>query len=592
VKSRRIISRFLIWRVKKIEDAYFVIILSVLIGLGAGVSSYFLKSFVFYIKETLTGFFDISTQNIWYVLYPAVGIAIVVFLTKFVIKDHTDQGIPRILFAISRLDGKMRWHKYFSSVIGGSFTAGFGGSIGLESPIIAAGASLGSGLGQSLRLNYKNTTLLIGCGAAGAMASIFTTPIAAVIFSLEVLMLDLTTLSIIPLLIASVTGAITTKLLLAEDILIHFSVTEPFEVRDVHFYILLGIICGLVSLYFNWMHNYIQNKFKKIKHPYNRTLIGGLGLGILIFLLPPLYGEGYSAIKLLMTNQEEQLLINTALYDFREIWWVPIMFIAILILVKIIATTFTTEAGGIGGIFAPAAVMGGMSGFFLSRFFNNFDFIRPLHEGNFTLVGMAGVLGAVLHAPLTAIFLIAEMTNGYELIVPLMLTTSIAFITIKTFQPHSIFTRRLAESGDLITHDKDKTVLTLLNVKRVIDTDLTTIDPDATLGDLTKLIAKSKRNLFPVVERDDGTYLGLIDMNDVREDMFHSEKYDTPISFYMMQAKAHVSTSEPMEKVMEKFKRTAYYNLPVVDDGKYIGFVSRANIFNAYRKVLKDVSME
>jgi CIC family chloride channel protein len=592
VKSRRVIGRFLIWRTKKINDTYFVIMLSVLIGFGAGISSYFLKSFVYYIKEVLTGFFNNSTQNIWYVLYPAVGIAIVVFLIKYVIKDHTDHGIPRILFAISRLDGKMKWHKYFSSVIGGSFTAGFGGSIGLESPIIAAGASLGSGVGQSLRLNYKNTTLLIGCGAAGAMASIFTTPIAAVIFSLEVLMLDLTTSSIIPLLIASVTGAITTKLLLAEDMLIHFSVTQPFKVSDVHFYILLGVISGLVSLYFNWMHNYIQNKFKKIRQPYNRTLIGGVGLGIMIFLLPPLYGEGYSAIKFLMTHREEQLLVNTVLYNFREIWWVPVMFIGILVLVKIIATTLTTEAGGIGGIFAPAAVMGGMSGFFMSRLFNQLDFISPLHEGNFTLVGMAGVLGAVLHAPLTAIFLIAEMTNGYELIVPLMLTTSIAFITIKTFQPHSIFTRRLAESGDLITHDKDKTVLTLLNVKRVIDTDLLTIDPNATLGDLTKLIAKSKRNIFPVVEEDDRTYLGLVDMDDVREDMFHPELWSNPISMYIMQAKEHVSISEPMEKVMDKFKTTGYYNLPVISEGKYVGFVSRANIFNAYRKVLKDVSME
>ena len=546
---------------------------------------------MFYIKETLTGFFNISTQNIWYVLYPAVGIAMVVFLVKWVIKDNTDQGIPRILYVISRLDGKMKWYKYFSSVIGGSFTAGFGGSIGLESPIIAAGASLGSGIGQTLRLNYKNTTLLIGCGAAGAMASIFTTPIAAVIFSLEVLMLDLTTSSIIPLLIASVTGAITAKLLLAEDMLIHFSVTQPFEVGDAHFYILLGVICGLVSLYFNWMHHYIQNKFKKIRHSYNRTLIGGLALGVMIFLFPPLYGEGYAAIKLIMTGQSDQLLINTALYNYRDIWWVFIMFIAFLIFIKIIATTLTTEAGGIGGIFAPAAVMGGFSGFFLSRFFNNFDFIRPLHEGNFTLVGMAGVLGAVLHAPLTAIFLIAEMTNGYELIVPLMLTTSIAFITIKLFQPHSIFTRRLAERGDLITHDKDKTVLTLLNVKRVIDSDLMTILPDATLGGLTKLIAKSKRNIFPVVD-EDRVYLGLVDMDDVREDMFHPDMYENPISAYMIQAKEHISTSEPMDGVMEKFRKTGYYNLPVIDDGKYIGFVSRANIFNAYRKVLKDVSME
>ncbi|MFP4469622.1 MAG: chloride channel protein [Bacteroidales bacterium] len=591
MKQRSVIGRFLVWRVKKIPDNYFVIMMSIIIGLAAGFSSFLLKSFVFYIKNELTGFFNISSQNVLYVLYPMIGIAAAVVLIRYVIRDHTNHGIPRILYVISRLGGKMRRHKYFSAMLGSSFTAGFGGSIGLESPIITAGSSIGSGIGQVLRLNYKNTTLLIGCGAAGAMASIFTTPVAAVIFALEVLMLDLTTSSIIPLLIASVTGAITTKLLLADEILIHFAVTHPFEVRDVHFYILLGILSGMVSLYFNWMHNYIRMKFKKIKTFYNKLLIGGLALGMLIFLLPPLYGEGYAAIKLIMTDQSAHLLDNTALYNYREIPWVFIGFIIMLILLKIVATTLTTEAGGVGGIFAPAAVMGGFTGFALARLFNQFGFIRHLHEGNFTLVGMAGVLGGVLHAPLTAIFLIAEMTNGYELIVPLMLTTAISFITIKIFSPHSIFSRQLAETGGLITHDKDKTVLTLLNVKRVIDTDLLTISPESTLGDLTKLISKSKRNIFPVVEND-GTYIGLVDMDDVREDMFRPDRYNESIAGYMMQAKEHVSTSEPMERVMEKFRKTGYYNLPVIDHGKYVGFVSRANIFNAYRKVLKDVSME
>ncbi len=581
----------MIWRVRHLPDNYFVIILSVIIGLGAGLSSYLLKSFVFYIKSELTSFFTISSQNVLYVLYPGIGIALAVVLIKYVIKDSTDHGIPRILYVISRLDGKMKRHKFFSSLFGSSLTAAFGGSIGLESPIIAAGASIGSGIGQMLRLNYKHITLLIGCGAAGAMASIFTTPIAAVIFSLEVLMLDLTTISIIPLLIASVTGAITTKLLLAENILIHFSVTQPFEVSDVHYFILLGVLCGLVSLYFSWMHDYIKSRFQKFDQWWKKLFVGGLALGVLIFLLPPLYGEGYDAIKLIMTGSSDQLLNNTALYEYRDISWIFVLFLLLLIITKIIATTLTTEAGGIGGIFAPAAVMGGITGFTLARGLNSLGFIDPLHEGNFTLVGMAGVLGGVLHAPLTAIFLIAEMTNGYELIVPLMLTTAISFITIKTFSPHSIFTRQLAESGNLITHDKDKTVLTLLNVKRVIDNDLLTIVPESKLGDLTKLIEKSNRNIFPVVDAD-GIYLGLIDMDDIRKDMFHPEKYDEPILTYILHAKAQVSLNEPMDSVMEKFRSTGYYNIPVTDNGKYIGFVSRANIFSAYRKVLKDVSMD
>jgi CIC family chloride channel protein len=588
VNLQKIIGRFFVWRVNNIPDNYFVILLSLLIGLGTGLASFLLKTFVYYIKGILTGFFTISSQNLWYVLYPGIGIAITVVLVKYIIRDYTEHGVPRILHVIARFDGKMKSNKFFSAVFGSSITASFGGSIGLESPIISAGASIGSGVGQVLRMNYKNTTLLIGCGAAGAVASIFTTPVAAVIFSLEVLMLDLTTASIIPLLIASATGAITTKLLLAEDILIHFSVTEPFEVYDLHYYILLGVICGLVSLYFNSMHEKIRKFFsKRIK---NRLMVGGLAVGILIFLLPPLYGEGYESIRLIMSGQSDQLLNNTALYEYRDIWWVFILFLILIIFTKIIATTLTTEAGGIGGIFAPAAVTGGLTGFALSRLFNQIGFVNPLHEGNFTLVGMAAVLGAVLQAPLTAIFLIAEMTNGYELIVPLMITTAISFTTIKIFSPHSIFTKQLAESGDLLTHNKDKTVLTLLNVKRVIDTDLLTISPHSTLGDLTKLISRSKRNIFPVMA-DDETYIGLIDLDDVRVDMFKPEKYSEPITRYIMQAKEHVTINEPMDSVMEKFRKTGYYNLPVVDNGKYVGFVSRANIFNAYRKVLKDVSI-
>ncbi|MDA3944685.1 MAG: chloride channel protein [Bacteroidetes bacterium] len=591
MQERSPFSRFLIWRIKHVPDSYFVLLLSVIIGLAAGISAFLLKSFVFYIKDLLTGFFDKSSQNLWYILYPGVGILISLVLVHYLLKDKTTHGIPRILYVISRLDGKMRWHKYFSSMLGSSFTAGFGGSIGLESPIISAGASIASGISQQLRLNYKNTVLLIGCGAAGAMASIFTTPIAAVVFGLEVLLLDLTTASIIPLLIASVTGAITAKLLLSDEILIHFEVTQPFEIHDMHFYILLGVISGMVSLYYSWMHHSIRKRFLSFGSRKKRFVFGSLALGLLIFIFPPLYGEGYEAIKLVMTGESDQLLNNTFLFAYKDVWWVFILFMASLVLLKVIATSLTVEAGGIGGIFAPAAVMGGLTGFALSKFINHLGFMNPLHEGNFTLVGMAAVLGGVLHAPLTAIFLIAEMSNGYELIVPLMMTTAIAFVTVKIASPHSIFTKQLAESGDLLTHDKDKTVLTLLNIKQVIDNDLLTISPDATLGELTKLIIKSKRNIFPVVEADN-TYVGVIDMDDVRKDMFNQKKYNEPISTYMIQAKEQVSTNDPMERVMEKFRKTGYFNLPVIDNGKYIGFVSRANIFNAYRQVLKDVTIE
>jgi CIC family chloride channel protein len=591
-KIKDMTGQFLVWRARNIPDNYFVIILSVLIGFLAGIAAYVLKTSVYRIEELLTADFHMQTQNYRYVLYPAIGILLTVLFLRYLIRDeHNRHGIPRILYVISRLDGKMKFHKTFSSIIGGSLTAGFGGSIGLESPIISTGSSVGSNLAQALRLNYRHTTLLIGCGAAGAMASIFTTPIAAVIFSLEVLMLDLTTASIIPLLMASVTGAITTKFLLAENILIHFKVTQPFEINDVPFYIVLGILAGLVSWYFASMHFFVRRRLSRFKNRYVKVAIGGIMLGLLIFLFPSLYGEGYDNIKLIMAGDATAILNNSFFYSYRNETWIFLIIVLVIMLFKIVATTLTTEAGGIGGIFAPAAVMGGLTGFVFSRFINDLKIFGTVHESNFTLTGMAAVLGGVLHAPLTAIFLIAEMTNGYELIVPLMLSTAISFITIKVFAPHSIFTKDLAERGDLITHHKDKTVLTLMNIKDVIDTDIKTIHPGATLGELTKVISKSNRNMFPVID-EKRRFLGVIDLNDVREDMFIKEKYDVSIKNYMFQPMEHVSSTDSMKSVMDKFKKTGYYNLPVIDDGVYRGWVSRAHIFDAYRRILLEVSEE
>lgn len=581
----------MIWRKAHLSDRYFIIILSALIGFLAGMAAYVLKSSVFYIEDLLTATFHIQSQNYWYVVYPAIGIIFTVILIRYIIRDKDNHGIPRILYVISRLDGKMRFYKVFSSLFGSSLTAGFGGSIGLESPIISSGASIGSSLAQGLRLNYRYTTLLIGCGAAGAIASIFTTPIAAVIFSLEVLMLDLTTASIIPLLMASVTGAITTKLLLAEKMLVHFKVTQDFVISDIPFFIVLGILAGLLSLYFNRMHFAISNLAGKIRNIWLKAAICGISLGVLIFIFPTLYGEGYDSIELIISGRSLDLLNNSFFYTFRDQAWVFILLIVAMMLLKIVATTLTTEGGGVGGIFAPSAVTGGFMGFAFARAVNDLKLVPPLHEGNFTLVGMAAVLGGVLHAPLTAIFLIAEITNGYELIVPLMLATAISFFTIKTFDPHSIFTRQLALRGDLISKDKDQTVLTVLSIKSVIDKNVMTISKDDTLGDLTKVIAESERNMFVVVDKENN-FLGVVDLNDVRKDMFNDSKYNTSIQHYVFQPLDHVSSSDSMKAVMEKFNATGYYNLPVIDDDKYIGFVSRAHVLNAYRQTLKDVSQE
>jgi CIC family chloride channel protein len=579
---------FLLLR-KKLRPDVFILILAMIIGILAGISSFLLKTFVFKIDQFVTNFSFDNSIDYLYLVSPGIGILLTYLLFKYIIKDESRHGIPRILYVISRLDGKMKYHKAFSSMLGGALTAGFGGSIGLESPIISSGSSFGSGIGQILKLNFKTKTLLIGCGAAGAMASIFTTPVAAIVFALEVLMLDLTISSIIPLLVASASGAITAKILTSEELLFNFSNNSPFDLADIPYYLVFGVLGGLVSLYFTNTHFVIARYFSKFKKYRSKLLIGTILLGILIFLFPALYSEGYDMIRDIMNGQAEEILKHSYAYEFRDNVYIFLGYIVLIILLKIIATSITIEAGGIGGIFAPAAVTGGLLGFLFSRFSNTFLPFNHLNEDNFTLVGMSTILAAVLHAPLTAIFLVVEMTNGYGLIVPLMLTTAISYVTNRTFNSHSIFTKILAEQGNLITHHKDQTILTLLQVKHVIDNDLLTIKPNSTLKELTLLISKSKRNLFPVVD-EDGKYYGLIDMDDVREVMFQPDLYKTPIEKYMMQAKEHVSTKDTMEKVMQKFKNTGYYNLPVVDDGLYIGFVSRANIFTAYREMLNELS--
>lgn len=583
------IEKFFAWLQLKLRPEVFILILATIIGILAGISSFLLKTLVYKFDHFITNFSFTNELDYLYLITPGIGILLTWFLFKYLIKDETQHGIPRILYVISKLDGKMKYHKAFSSMLGGALTAGFGGSVGLESPIISSGSSFGSGIGQILNLNYKTKTLLIGCGAAGAMASIFTTPVAAIVFALEVLMLDLTTASIIPLLVASAMGAITAKFITSEALLFNFSSNSPFDTADIPFYLIFGVLGGLVSLYFSHMHFEIARLFDKMGSKRNKLLIGTFSLGILIFFFPALYSEGYEMIRFIISGNPEAVLFQSYAYDFRENIFVLLSYFILLILLKVIATSITIEAGGIGGIFAPAAVTGGLLGFVFSRVINEFSPTTQLHEDNFTLVGMSTILAAVLHAPLTAIFLVVEMTHGYELIVPLMLTTSIAYVTNRTFNSHSIFTKRLAEAGNLITHHKDQTVLTLLQVRHVIDQDLKTIEPNSTLEQLTKLISKSKRNIFPVVDRE-GNYFGLVDMDDVREVMFQPELYQTPIETYMMQAKEHVSTSDSMDAVMKKFKNTGYYNLPVIDDGKYIGFVSRANIFTAYREVLNELS--
>ena len=577
-----IFNNFLSWRARKLNDTAFVLILSIIIGFLAGIAAAILKVTVITISDKLFSFYSDNDTILLLIGFPIIGILLTIIFLKYFVKDSVGHGVPRILYVISKLDGSMRNHKMFSSLIGGSLTASFGGSVGLESPIISTGASIGSSIGQLLKLSYKHKTLLIGCGAAGAMASIFTTPIAAVIFSFEVLLLDLSAASLIPLLMASVTGAVTTKLLTAEQYLVHFKVSEAFVIQDIPYFVILGIIGGFVAVYFHYMHFKIIQQFSKIKSIWMKAIIGGGLLGVLLYFFPPLYSEGYDAIRLIVSGKAESLL-NYTFIDGSNVVVTLIIFVVLLVIFKAIATTLTTEAGGVGGIFAPAAVMGGFTGFVLARSINTLSTKIGLHESNFTLVGMAAVLGAVLMAPLTAIFLVAEMSNGYELIVPLMLSTSIAYLIAKRFNRHSIFTQKLAEQGDMYQY-KDMTVVKQLNIRSLLEKDVLTIDLQSTLGDLVKLIKKSKRNIFIVTDDDD--FIGLVLLDEVRNDMFDIAKYSEPISqfLYSPLSDEKVSVDSDARDILNKFKKTDNYNMVVLDGTKYVGLISRANLLKEYRE--------
>lgn len=579
------------WRVRNIGHRNFVLILALIIGLISGLAAVLLKNTVHYTHYLLTRGFDAEDGNLLYLAYPLFGMALTVLFVRYVVKDNISHGVSRILYAISKNNGFIRSHNNYSSLIASTITVGFGGSVGLEAPIVLTGASIGSNLARVMRMDYKTITLMIGCGAAGAIAGIFKAPIAALIFALEVLMLDLTMASLIPLLIAAVTGASISAFLMGSAVIFSFSVSEPFNLANIPFYIILGIVTGLVSLYFTRANIFIESRFGKIKRPLSKLLIGGITVSTLIFILPPLYGEGYEVLTAILNGRGDDILNNSFFYSFRENHWLFMIFLLLVLFLKVVAMAFTTAGGGVGGIFAPSLFMGGVAGFLTSRFINFFGY-HQLPEGNFALAGMAGVMAAVMHAPLTAIFLIAEITGGYELFIPLMITATIAYLTINLYEPHSIYTKRLAARKELITHDKDKAALTRMSIQRLIETNFLTIGPDNTLGELVKVIAQSSRNIFPVTD-EQNNFLGVVFINDIRHIMFNHELYDsTYVRNLMYMPEPLVSIDESMEDVAQKFSECAHYNLPVLDKGKYIGFVSRANVFSAYRSLIKEYSTD
>lgn len=567
-----------------------LLVLSLVIGVLSALAAFILKSTVHYTHHFLTSHFSVDTGNYLYLAYPFIGIVITVLFVKFVVKDSIGHGVSKILFAISRKQGRIKSHNQWSSIIASTFTIGFGGSVGAEAPIVLTGAAIGANVGKLFKLNHKALILLIGCGSAAAIAGIFKAPIAGVVFTLEVLMLDLTMTSLIPLLVASVTGASIAYYLMGDEVLFSFQLAEAFALQNIPYIILLGGLCGFMSLYFTKGVSYIEGTIGKITNIYSRIIIGGLALSLLIFLFPPLYGEGYTTISALLHNNAGDILNNSLFFGMENNTWMFLGFIFLVVIFKVFATSITNGTGGVGGIFAPTLFMGALTGYFVAHLLNSFGLNVP--ESHFALIGMAGMMAGVMHAPLTAIFLIAEITSGYGLFLPLMICSVIAFITIQRFESHSIYHRQLAKKGDLLTHHKDKTVLTLMRIDSVLENDFLPVSPELYLGDLIKVIAKSTRNIFPAVNSN-GELEGVVLLDDIRNIMFNPKHYNRfTVSQLMIKPPAIVDLKDPMELVMQKFEKSGAWNLPVVDNGKYVGFVSKSKIFNAYRKVLVHFSDE
>lgn len=586
-----ILSRFLKWRVAKIDERQFLYVLAFVVGLLSALAAVVLKNAIHYTQLLLTQWSHDSAASYLYFAWPVAGMLLTLLFVKYVVKDKIGHGISRILYAISRKNSRLKPHNTWSSIVASTFTIGFGGSVGAEAPIVLTGASIGSNIGRLMKMNYRHITLLVGCGAAGAVSGIFKAPIAGIVFTIEILMLDLTIASIVPLMIASVTAATVSYFFMGKDVLFSFTLSEYFSLSNIPWYILLGIVSGLLSLYFTRSTIYIESLYEKIKNSYLRLLAGGALLGLLIWLMPPLYGEGYDTIRLLLSGNSETLFENSLFTSQRDNFWFIMLFLASLSLFKSIASSSTNGAGGVGGIFAPSLFIGGVNGFFVARLINNL-FSTDVPVSNFALVGMAGTMAGIMHAPLTAIFLIAEITGGYGLLIPLIITSTISFITIMRFEKHSIYHKRLARRGELITHHKDTAVLTLLDWTKEIETDLVSVRSDNTLGELVKLVATSKRNIFPVVD-EYGILEGVVLLDNIREIMFNSEMYDdTYVSDLLIIPPSYIDKKEKVDTVMETFRKTGAWNLPVLDGGVYIGFLSKSRIFSTYRDLLMEVSEE
>ncbi len=593
--NSRTISRLREWRIKHVTDRQMTLILAFFIGLLASFAALILHSTIGLIQRLLVSRLHADTSNWLFLIFPVVGIFLTSLFVKYVVKDNISHGITRILYAIASKRSHLKGHNCWSSVIASAITIGFGGSVGAEAPIVLTGSAIGSNLGKMFKMDNKTLMLLVGCGAAAAIAGIFKAPMAGLVFTLEVLMVDLSMASLLPILVSSVTATCFTYIFVGSSSLFKFHLDSEWVLERVPASILLGVVCGIVSLYFIRSMTVCENFFARLKsHSYAKLITGGLLLSSLIFLFPVLYGEGYNAINILLNGQSEadwnQLLRNSLFYGHGHLL---ILYVALVIVTKTFATSATNGGGGCGGTFAPSLFVGAFSGFLFSRLWNMHQFGVYIPEKNFTLLGMAGVMAGVMHAPLTGIFLIAEITNGYDLFIPLMIVSVCSVMTISIFESHSIYAMRLAREGKLLTHHTDRSVLTLMSLESVIEKDFTAVSPDLPLGKLVNAISKSQTSFIPVLDTA-GTLLGEIDITKIRHVMFRAELYNKlSVRQLMSPVAASLGINDPMEEVMGKFDLKNANYLPVVDVGNHLtGYISRTRLFSMYRKIVADFSNE
>lgn len=565
--------------------------LSLFTGIFGATVAIIIKNLLYFTTNILSTAFPEAEFNYLYLAFPFVGIVLTMLYVTRVVKDNLSHGVSIVLRSMCKTGGKLRSHNMYSSMIASSITVGFGGSVGLEAPIVLTGSAVGSNLAQFFNLSPKYTRLLLACGSTAAMAAIFKAPIAGIVFAIEVLMLDLTAFAVLPLLISAATGTVLSILFLGENVMFNVPLTGSFLLKNIPYYILLGILAGLVSVYFVRVLRFIEGKFKKIENKWLKAAVGGLLLGGLIFVFPVFYGEGYESINILLNEGSHELLKNSPLYSLFDYKLIFFLFLIAIVFLKVVAAALTTASGGVGGVFAPCLFVGAFLGFFIAEIFNTYLGYEFLPVVNFTLAGMAGVMTGVMHAPLTGIFLIAELSTGYNLLIPLMITSSIAYICVRQFEKHSVYTKSLADAGDLITHNKDKFALKEIDWRRLIDQNISTINVNASLREYTQCIAGSKRNLFVVLD-DNGLFAGLLVMDSHRDIIFNTELYDTvKVKDLMIHPEVFIYDTDSGETVIRKFKETNNFNMPVItNDHHYIGFLSKAKMLTAYKDFIAEES--